>query len=166
MNKLLTLLLTLVMVLCLAACGGGNDKPSGDDDTSVASQQEQENISKPDEDEAPESDTQSDSKEDQPYEDETGKDAWPESDVTALVPTPAQGKVTLASIDETSAIIEVSWTYDEVLAYVQQLQDAGFGDDAVETFEELKTLRRTNNGVEIYLVYLDDTWTQINITVQ
>jgi len=93
-------------------------------------------------------------------------DPWPESDITALVPTPAQGKVSIASIDDTSAIIEVSWTYDEVLAYVGQLNDAGFGEDIIKTFEEQKTVRAIKDNIDVLIVYLDDTWTQINITVQ
>ena len=58
----------------------------------------------------------------------------------------------------------MSWTYDEALAYVQQLKDAGFGDDIVEKFEQQKVIKRTHNGVEIYLVYMDDTLTMITLT--
>lgn len=165
MKKLLAILLTLIMAFSLVACGGGNEgkTPSGDNDTPTASQQEQEETSEPDENETPESDTQSGGKEEQPYEEETGKDAWPETDLTALLPTPAVENVIRSSLQDTFAMIEVSWTYDEALAYVQQLQDAGFGDDAVEKFEQQKVINRSNNGVNIDLVYMDDSLTIITI---
>ena len=162
MKKLLALLLVLLLTFSLAACGNDeNTDPSGSDNPGVSQSGEN------DDDQGSESTVGSNEENNGGEEtngNETGFKPWPESDITALVPTPAQGKVTLASIDETSAIIEVTWTYAEVLAYVQQLQDAGFGDDAVEKFEHLKTLKRTHNGVEVYLVYFDDNWTQINIT--
>lgn len=162
MKKLLAILLVLLLTFSLVACGNDeNTDPSGSDNPGVSQSGEN------DDDQGGESTVDGSEKNNGGEEtngNETDFKPWPESDITALVPTPAQGKVTLASIDETSAIIEVTWTYDEVLAYVQQLQDAGFGDDAVEKFEQLKTLKRTHNGVEVYLVYLNDTWTQINIT--
>ncbi len=96
---------------------------------------------------------------------EDGK-PWPENSITALVPTPAQGKVVLSSVNESFAIIEVSWTYAEALAYVEQLKEAGFGDDIVQTFEQKKAVRRIHNGVEIYLIYLNDTTTSISLTLQ
>ena len=94
---------------------------------------------------------------------EASGDPWPENEVTALVPTPAQGNVLITGGTDTFATIEVAWTYDEVLAYVQQLQDAGFGDDAVEKFEQQKVIKRSNNGVNIELVYMDDSLTMITI---
>ena len=90
-------------------------------------------------------------------------DPWPENEITALVPTPAQGNVLITGGTDTFATIEVAWTYEEVLAYVQQLQDAGFGDDAVEKFEQQKVIKRSNNGVNIELVYMDDSLTMITI---
>lgn len=163
MKKLFALLLALIMVFALAACGDGdNPDPSGSDDSGVSqtddSGKENDNGS---ETNGSSQDTDSSQK---PYEDETGKEAWPETDLTALVPTPAQGNVLRSSLSDTFSTIEVSWTYDEALAYVQQLKDAGFGDDIVEKFEQQKVIKRTHNGVEIYLVYMDDTLTMITLT--
>ena len=94
---------------------------------------------------------------------EAAGEPWPENDLTALVPTPAQGKVILTGGNDTFATIEVAWTYDEALAYVEQLKEAGFGDDIVETFEQQKTINRSNNGVNIELVYWEDGQTLITI---
>ena len=94
---------------------------------------------------------------------EADGEPWPENELTALVPTPAQGKVILTGGNDTFATIEVAWTYDEALAYVEQLKEAGFGDDIVETFEQQKTVRRSNNGVNIELVYMNDSQTLITL---
>ena len=163
MKKLFALLLALIMVFSFAACGNSdNPDPSGSDNPGISqtddSGKENDNGS---ETNGSSQDTDSSQK---PYEDETGKEAWPQTDLTALVPTPAQGNVLRSSLSDTFSTIEVSWTYDEALAYVQQLKDAGFGDDIVEKFEQQKVIKRTHNGVEIYLVYMDDTLTMITLT--
>lgn len=165
MKKLLAVLLTAVMLLSLAACGALDDKtPSVDNDTDALQQEaEQEDTPVSDEEETPESDTQSDVKEEDTYEKEEGEGAWPKTDLTELLPTPAVENVIRSSQLDSFVMIEVSWTYDEALAYVKQLQDAGFGDDAVEKFEQQKTLKRSNNGVSIELVYMDDSLTMISV---
>lgn len=167
MKKLLALLLLLLLTFSLVACGNNDSPdPSGSDNPGVSQSGEN------DDDQGSES-TVGGSEENDSGEStvgggentngETGSKPWPENELTKLLPTPAQGKVSVVGGNDTFTIIEVSWTYDEVLAYVHQLKEAGFGDDIVEKFEQQKTINRTHNGVNIYLVYMDDTYTSITI---
>ena len=167
MKKLLALLLVLLLTFSLAACTNNeNTDPSGSDNPGVSQSGEN------DDDQGSES-TVGGSEENDSGEStvgggentngETGSKPWPENELTKLLPTPAQGKVSVVGGNDTFTMIEVSWTYDEVLAYVHQLKEAGFGDDIVEKFEQQKTINRTHNGVNIYLVYMDDTYTSITI---
>ena len=167
MKKLLALLLVLLLTFSLAACGNNDDNPSGSENNPGVSQSGEN-----DDDQGSES-TVGGSEENDSGEStvgggentngETGSKPWPENELTKLLPTPAQGKVSVVGGNDTFTMIEVSWTYDEVLAYVHQLKEAGFGDDIVEKFEQQKTINRTHNGVNIYLVYMDDTYTSITI---
>ena len=163
MKKLLALLLVLLLTFSLVACGNGNNTDPSDSDNPGTSQTDNQGGESTDGGEENDDSGNSDVGVGNPN-DEIGSEPWPENNLTKLLPTPAQGKVVYVGGSDTFSTIEVSWTYDEVLAYVKQLKDAGFGDDAVEKFEQLKTLKRTHNGVEVYLVYFDDNWTQINIT--
>ena len=167
MKKLLALLLLLLLTFSLVACGNNDSPdPSGSDNPGVSQSGEN------DDDQGSES-TVGGSEENDSGEStvgggentngETGSKTWPENELTKLLPTPAQGKVSVVGGNDTFTMIEVSWTYDEVLAYVHQLKEAGFGDDIVEKFEQQKTINRTHNGVNIYLVYMDDTYTSITI---
>ena len=167
MKKLLALLLLLLLTFSLVACGNNDSPdPSGSDNPGVSQSSEN------DDDQGSES-TGGGSEENDSGEStvgggentngETGSKPWPENELTKLLPTPAQGKVSVVGGNDTFTMIEVSWTYDEVLAYVHQLKEAGFGDDIVEKFEQQKTINRTHNGVNIYLVYMDDTYTSITI---
>ena len=166
MKKLFALLLAMMMIFSLAACGENNTTDPDKDNPGVSQSGEN------DDDQGSES-TVGGSEENDSGEStvgggentngETGSKPWPENELTKLLPTPAQGKVSVVGGNDTFTMIEVSWTYDEVLAYVHQLKEAGFGDDIVEKFEQQKTINRTHNGVNIYLVYMDDTYTSITI---
>ena len=72
MKKLLSLLLTLVLIFSLAACGGGDDDktPSNDDKTPSSSQQQEQ------EDKTPEADPVEDEPEETP--DNSGSEAAPD----------------------------------------------------------------------------------------
>ena len=167
MKKLLALLLVLLLTFSLAACGNNDDNPSGSENNPGVSQSGENNDSQGSESTVGGSE-ENDSGEStvgggENTNGETGSKPWPENELTKLLPTPAQGKVSVVGGNDTFTMIEVSWTYDEVLAYVHQLKEAGFGDDIVEKFEQQKTINRTHNGVNIYLVYMDDTYTSITI---
>ena len=78
MKKLLSLLLTLVMVLSLAACGGGDDDktPSSDDKTPSSSGQQEQNTPDPDEGaDEPEETPDNSGSEDPPDPDPSGSTA-------------------------------------------------------------------------------------------
>ena len=167
MKKLITLLLVLLLTFSLVACGNEETPdPSGSDNPGVSqsgenndSQGSESTVGGSEENDSGESTVGGGEN----TNGETGSKPWPENELTKLLPTPAQGKVSVVGGNDTFTMIEVSWTYDEVLAYVHQLKEAGFGDDIVEKFEQQKTINRTHNGVNIYLVYMDDTYTSITI---
>ncbi len=180
MKKLLALLLLLLLTFSLVACGNNDSPdPSGSDNPGVSQSGENDDdqgsestVGGSEENDSGES-TVGGSEENDSGEStvgggentngETDSKPWPENELTKLLPTPAQGKVSVVGGNDTFTMIEVSWTYDEVLAYVHQLKEAGFGDDIVEKFEQQKTINRTHNGVNIYLVYMNDETTSITL---
>ncbi len=164
MKKLLSLLLILTMVLCFAACG--SDEPAADEGGQDSQQQEQQPADGGEQQDEPEQqdssqqeqqtpdDTQSDesqSDEDIPTE---GKPLdWPENDYTALVPVPDEGGKVLAA-DEIGTLfaVDLDWEMEKGIAYAQKLQDAGFGEDCVEKYEQYGYIDRTANGVNVQLL--------------
>ena len=162
MKRLFALLLALMMVLSIAACGGGEEKPSGSNDDPPASGQQQEtpspDVSQPDDkdNDTPAPDTQQDGKDEQadvPVPTTGLPLDWPDNDYTKLVPAPDCGGKVLTSgeIGELFAI-ELKWDIEQGLTYAQLLEDAGFGDDCVEKYEQYGYIDRTANGVNVQLL--------------
>ena len=163
MKKRFALLLALVMVLSLAACGGGDDTPpSSVEDNPPASSQQQEtpssDVSQPDnkDNETTAPDTQQSGEEEQadtPVPTSGLPLDWPDNDYTKLVPAPDCGGKVLTSgeIGELFAI-ELKWDIEQGLTYAQLLEDAGFGDDCVEKYEQYGYIDRTANGVNVQLL--------------
>ena len=157
MKKLLATLLAALMLLSLTACGGGDDKTSSSDDTTPSSSQQQEqNAPAPVEDEL-------DSSEDENSGEEAQADVpvpttglplnWPDNDYTKLVPAPdCGGKVLTSGEIGTLFAIELKWDMEQGLTYAQLLEDAGFGDDCVEKYEQYGYIDRTANGVNVQLL--------------
>ena len=162
MKKLLSLLLTLVLIFSLAACGG-EKAPSDEEKTPSSSQQQEQNTPDP----APAPDNPDSSKDENSGEDEQ-KDVpvpttglplnWTENDHTKLVPAPnCGGKVLTSGEIGTMFTIELKWDMEQGLTYAQLLEDAGFGDDCVEKYEKQGYLDRTANGVNVQLMDLFGT---------
>ena len=160
MKKLLSLLLILTMVLCYAACG--SDEPAADEGGQDSQQQEQqpadggEQQDEPEQQEAPEQQPQDAEEPEQADEDipTEGKPLdWPENDYTALVPVPDEGGKVLAA-DEIGTLfaVDLDWEMEKGIAYAQKLQDAGFGEDCVEKYEQYGYIDRTANGVNVQLL--------------
>jgi len=159
MKKLLSLLLTLVLIFSLAACGGGDDdKTPSNDDPPASGQQQEQNTPDP----APAPDNPDSSKDENSGEDEQ-KDVpvpttglplnWPDNDYTKLVPAPdCGGKVLTSGEIGTLFAIELKWDMEQGLTYAQLLEDAGFGDDCVEKYEQYGYIDRTANGVNVQLL--------------
>ena len=163
MKKRFALLLALVMVLSLAACGGGDDKtPSSAEDKTPASSQQQEtpssDVSQPDnkDNETTAPDTQQSGEEEQadtPVPTSGLPLDWPDNDYTKLVPAPdCGGKVLTSGEIGTMFTIELKWDMEQGLTYAQLLEDAGFGDDCVEKYEQYGYIDRTANGVNVQLL--------------
>ena len=160
MKKLLSLLLILTMVFCFAACG--SDEPAADEGGQDSQQQEQqpadggEQQDEPEQQEAPEQQPQDAEEPEQADEDipTEGKPLdWPENDYTALVPVPDEGGKVLAA-DEIGTLfaVDLDWEMEKGIAYAQKLQDAGFGEDCVEKYEQYGYIDRTANGVNVQLL--------------
>ena len=157
MKKLLSILLILMMVFCFAACGG--DEPAADESGQGSQQQEQQDA------DAPDTGEQQDEPEQQPQDAEEPEQAdediptegkpldWPENDYTALVPVPDEGGKVLAA-DEIGTLfaVDLDWEMEKGIAYAQKLQDAGFGEDCVEKYEQYGYIDRTANGVNVQLL--------------
>ena len=157
MKKLLSILLILMMVFCFAACGG--NEPAADESGQGSQQQEQQDA------DAPDTGEQQDEPEQQPQDAEEPEQAdediptegkpldWPENDYTALVPVPDEGGKVLAA-DEIGTLfaVDLDWEMEKGIAYAQKLQDAGFGEDCVEKYEQYGYIDRTANGVNVQLL--------------
>ena len=161
MKKLLAILLAAMMVFALAACDTGDDpNPSGSNNPGT-SQNGGENNNGGEEKQATESTPSSSGQSEDAGSNEveiptTGTPiGWPDNEYTKLVPTPdSGGKVLTSGEIGTLFAIELKWSMDQGLAYVQQLQEAGFGDDCVEKYQKQGTLDRTVNGVNVQVLDL------------
>ena len=157
MKKLLALLLALVMVFCLAACdiGGVGDPDTNEDNpgTSQTENQGGEENKNTENTTGSGNENETNGEEDIPT---TGIPiGWPDNEYTKLVPTPNSGGKVLSSGEVgTLFTIELKWSMDQGLAYVQLLQDAGFGDDCVEKYEQYGYIDRTANGVNVQVMDL------------
>ena len=159
MKKILALLLTLALIFSLAACGGGDDEktPSNEDKTPSSSQQQEQNTPDPVEDE-PENPPAPDGDGEESADDEVVPTSglpigWPDNDYTKLVPAPdCGGKVLTSGEIGTLFAIELKWSMEQGLTYAQLLQDAGFGEDCVEKYEQYGYIDRTYNGVNVQLL--------------
>ena len=159
MKKLLALLLALIMGFSLAACDlGGVEDPDTNEDNPGTSQTENQSGEESKNTEnttgsGNENDATGGEEEDIPT---TGTPiGWPDNEYTKLVPTPnSGGKVLSRGEVGTLFTIELKWSMDQGLAYVQLLQEAGFGDDCVEKYEKYGTLDRTVNGVNVQMLDL------------
>ena len=162
MKRLFALLLAFVMIFSLAACGGGDETPSGNNDDPPASGQQQEtpspDVSQPDDkdNDTPAPDTQQDGKDEQadvPVPTTGLPLNWTDNDHTKLVPAPdCGGKVLTSGEIGTLFAIELKWSMEQGLTYAQLLQDAGFGEDCVEKYEQYGYIDRTYNGVNVQLL--------------
>lgn len=157
MKKLLALLLAAMMVFSLAACDLGSTEDPNKDNPGASQTEDQGGEEKQAKESTPSSSGQSEdagsNEEEIPT---TGTPiGWPDNEYTKLVPTPdSGGKVLTSGEIGTLFAIELKWSMDQGLAYVQQLQDAGFGDDCVEKYQKLGTLDRTVNGVNVQVLDL------------
>ena len=157
MKRWFALLLALALLFSLAACGG-EKAPSDEEKTPSSSQQQEQNTPDP----APAPDNPDSSKDENSGEDEQ-KDVpvpttglplnWPDNDYTKLVPAPdCGGKVLTSGEIGTLFAIELKWDMEQGLTYAQLLEDAGFGDDCVEKYEQYGYIDRTANGVNVQLL--------------
>ena len=157
MKKLLALLLAAMMVFSLAACDLGSTEDPNKDNPGASQTEDQGGEEKQATESIPSSSGKSEdagsNEEEIPT---TGTPiGWPDNEYTKLVPTPdSGGKVLTSGEIGTLFAIELKWSMDQGLAYVQQLQDAGFGDDCVEKYQKLGTLDRTVNGVNVQVLDL------------
>ena len=159
MKKLLAILLAAMMLLSLAACGDNNTTDPDKDNPGVS--QSGENNNGGEEKQATESTPSSSGQSEDAGSNEveiptTGTPiGWPDNEYTKLVPTPdSGGKVLTSGEIGTLFAIELKWSMEQGLAYVQQLQEAGFGDDCVEKYQKQGTLDRTVNGVNVQVLDL------------
>ncbi len=169
MKKFFAIFLAL-MLLSLAACGG--DTPPADDGGDPQQQEQSntpdeggEDAQTPDEGEeaTPDNTPVPDADEEEAADDEalptTGLPIdWPDNDYTKLVPAPDCGGKVLAGneIGELFAI-DLEWEMEQGLTYAKLLQDAGFGEDCVEKYEQHGYIDRTFNGVNVQLMDLFGT---------
>ena len=163
MKKFLALTLALMMLLSLTACGGDTTPPA--DDGGEPQQQEQQNTPNPAE--GGEEIANTAEPENPPAPDGDGEEVaddevvptsglpigWPDNDYTKLVPAPdCGGKVLTSGEIGTLFAIELKWSMEQGLTYAQLLQDAGFGEDCVEKYEQYGYIDRTYNGVNVQLL--------------
>ena len=157
MKKLLALLLSAMMVFSLAACDLGSTEDPNKDNPGASQTEDQGGEEKQATESTPSSSGQSEDAGSNEVEiPTTGTPiGWPDNEYTKLVPTPdSGGKVLTSGEIGTLFAIELKWSMDQGLAYVQQLQEAGFGDDCVEKYQKQGTLDRTVNGVNVQVLDL------------
>ena len=156
MKKLLSIVLVLVFLFSLTACGGGSKETTPEqktEPTETASEPQQEqNVPDP----APveeEPDSGGETQADTPVPTSGLPLDWPDNDYTKLVPAPDCGGKVLTSgeIGELFAI-ELKWEMEQGLTYAQLLEDAGFGDDCAEKYEQYGYIDRTANGFNVQLL--------------
>ena len=156
MKKFLALLLAAMMLLSLTACGSDTTPPA---DSGGDVQQAQQNTPDPD----PVEDEPEETPDDGGDGEESADDevvptsglpiGWPDNDYTKLVPAPdCGGKVLTSGEIGTLFAIELKWSMEQGLTYAQLLQDAGFGEDCVEKYEQYGYIDRTYNGVNVQLL--------------
>ena len=163
MKKFLALTLALMMLFSLTACGSDTTPPA--DDGGEPQQQEQQNTPNPDE--GGEEIANTAEPENPPAPNGDGEESaddevvptsglpigWPDNDYTKLVPAPdCGGKVLTSGEIGTLFAIELKWSMEQGLTYAQLLQDAGFGEDCVEKYEQYGYIDRTYNGVNVQLL--------------
>ena len=161
MKKIFALLLAMMMIFSLAACGDNNTTDPDKDNPGVSQNGENNDDKGGEEKQATESTPSSSGQSEDAGSNEveiptTGTPiGWPDNEYTKLVPTPdSGGKVLTSGEIGTLFAIELKWSMDQGLAYVQQLQEAGFGDDCVEKYQKQGTLDRTVNGVNVQVLDL------------
>ena len=148
MKKLIALLLSISMLCALAACGGGEGAPESSEVTQPE-QSEPGPEPEPDPDPVPAPDPEP--------EPENSYLPWPENELTALIPVPADAKVLRADFIGELFAVDLEWTMEEGIAYAELLADAGFGADCAETFESYGYIDRTFNGTNVQLLDLFGT---------
>ena len=160
MKKFLALTLALMILLSLTACGSDTTPPA---DSGGDVQQEQQNTPNPVEggeeiantaepEETPNGDGE-ESADDEVVPTSGLPIGWPDNDYTKLVPAPdCGGKVLTSGEIGTLFAIELKWSMEQGLTYAQLLQDAGFGEDCVEKYEQYGYIDRTYNGVNVQLL--------------
>ena len=156
MKKLLSIVLVLVFLFSLTACGGGSKETAPEQKTETTETapepQQEQNVPDP----APveeEPDSGGETQADTPVPTSGLPLDWPDNDYTKLVPAPDCGGKVLTSgeIGELFAI-ELKWEMEQGLTYAQLLEDAGFGDDCAEKYEQYGYIDRTANGVNVQLL--------------
>jgi len=156
MKKLLSIVLVLVFLLSLTACGGGSKETAPEQKTETTETapepQQEQNVPDPASVED-EPDSGGETQADTPVPTSGLPLDWPDNDYTKLVPAPDCGGKVLTSgeIGELFAI-ELKWEMEQGLTYAQLLEDAGFGDDCAEKYEQYGYIDRTANGVNVQLL--------------
>lgn len=94
--------------------------------------------------------------------------AWPENDITNLVPKPEKATVISAdSMGESRYGIVLAMTFDDAYAYAEQLVADGFEGDLEMLNSNSKMFYGTNaDGVKVSLMWNTDTQAILNVEVQ
>ena len=122
MKKLLALLLAAMMVFSLAACDLGSTEDPNKDNPGASQTEDQGGEEKQAKESTPSSSGQSEDAGSNEVEiPTTGTPiGWPDNEYTKLVPTPdSGGKVLTSGEIGTLFAIELKWSMDQGLAYVQ-----------------------------------------------
>lgn len=153
MKKLLTLLLAVMLIFALAACGETEPPNGSEGDTSITSQTDDGGGNNNSDDENRGGDESAQPDDTVPT---TGTPlGWPDNDYTKLVPTPdCGGKVLSSGEIGTLFAIELKWSMEQGIAYARLLEEAGFGEDCAEKYEQTGYIDRTANGINVQLTDL------------